>query len=339
MLIIKPVDLKDEEAFIRFARSVTFGMTSIPKSQLLLREKLIHSYDCFCHKTVDPHHQTYLFGLYDLEQNQLDGISAIIAHSDLHHYYHLDTSYTHSKNDHVPEKVHLLTPVSYDDSSTEIASLYVEPKHRKGGFGRLLSLSRFLYMAARPDAFEKVIMSRLRGVFSQDHRSSFWDALGHHFYQVSIQEVLRELSIDYSMIPHIMPEHPVYVALLPPEAQEVIGQPDSLSKPAFTMLIKEGFAFNGDIDIIDGGPRIVSPFSNVRAIRESVVAEVTDILDKLETPPEYIVSNNRTDIHFRACYTALKIQDGQKVILPRETADALNIALGDKIRFIIKEPS
>jgi arginine N-succinyltransferase len=54
----------------------------------------------------------------------------------------------------------------------EIGSLFLSPEYRGRDAGRLLQLSRFLFVAEHPDAFEPQVVSELRGVIDAAGRSA-----------------------------------------------------------------------------------------------------------------------------------------------------------------------
>ena len=73
------------------------------------------------------------------------------------------------------EKIH--------DGPTEIGSLFLLPEYRGQKRGRLLSLSRFAFMAAHPKRFAEDVIAEMRGVMSEDGQCPFWEAIGKHFFR------------------------------------------------------------------------------------------------------------------------------------------------------------
>src|SRR5690606_40386071 len=86
----------------------------------------------------------------------------------------------------------------------------------------------------------------------------------------------------------LMPKLPIYVKLLPKEAQEVIGQVHENTRPALAMLQSEGFRFRGYVDIFDAGPTVESEIENIRSVRESKRLPVT-IGKVTNNAPRFIV--------------------------------------------------
>jgi arginine N-succinyltransferase len=72
-----------------------------------------------------------------------------------------------------------------------------------------------------------------------------------------------------------MPKYPVYVALLPEEAQAALGQPHDAGVAAQRLLAAEGFGFHGYVDIFDGGPTMDVAVGEIRTVREAEPARVS----------------------------------------------------------------
>ena len=70
-------------------------------------------------------------------------------------------------------------------------------------------------------------------------------------------------------IADLMPKTPIYTAMLTEAARAVMGLPHPSGRAAMRMLEKEGFAFEGYIDIFDGGPTMTARTDEIRTIREA----------------------------------------------------------------------
>src|SRR5204863_6029177 len=100
-------------------------------------------------------------------------------------------------------------------------------------------------------------------------QSPFWNCLGKHFFDIDFPHADYLSVVNKKFIADLMPDHPIYIPLLPRSAQEVIGVPHEQSRPALKNLRAEGFKFSDMVDIFDGGPVITCPRDQVRSIRES----------------------------------------------------------------------
>lgn len=169
---------------------------------------------------------------------------------------------------HVIDTLHL---VRIYDGPTELGSLFVHPKLRGRGAGKLLSLSRFLMMANAPNSFHHHVICEFRGYLDDQGRSPFWEAIGRHFFHVDFLTADARSAIDKRFIAELMPPHPIYVPLLPTDAQNAIGCIHPLTRPAKRLLTGQGFRFEGMVDIFDGGPCYGMDLAAADSIRGSLV--------------------------------------------------------------------
>ena len=110
----------------------------------------------------------------------------------------------------------------------------------------------------------------------------------------------------------------------------VIGKVHEATAPAQRLLEREGFRYEGYVDIFDAGPTLQVPLSDIRTVRENRRVAVTAVAQELETPICLIA---RTDLNFRACLgPAMQTDDG--VVLTSEVLDALQLGLEDSVRYI-----
>jgi len=77
---------------------------------------------------------------------------------------------------------------------------------------------------------------------------------GRHFFEVDFPTADALSFQNKKFIADLMPKHPIYIPLLPPEAQAVIGNVNDASRTALSILEREGFEFNGMVDIFEAGP-------------------------------------------------------------------------------------
>lgn len=96
--------------------------------------------------------------------------------------------------------------------SSELCTLFLDPKWRKEGNGYLLSKSRFLFMAAFRERFNEKVVAEMRGVIDEHGYSPFWESLGKRFFAMEFSRA------DYlcgtgqkAFIAALMPKHPLYI--------------------------------------------------------------------------------------------------------------------------------
>lgn len=336
MIIIRPISKRDAEAFIQLAFEADIGMTSMPKNRKALKKRIDESEKSFVKGISEPKKETYLFVLEDLKTGLIGGTCGIVAKTGVRNslkFYQIEKKEQHKRADCSRKSIPALHVIHHHPHWSEIGSLYLTPKFRHSGLGRLLSLSRFLFIAAFPERFDSKIFAEMRGYIDKNHSSPFWEGIGQHFIDSSFETVMNLKNEGAFDLSNAIPKNPIYIELLPPFVQEVIGKTHEETKPALQMLIDEGFKISDELDIIDGGPKIEVNTKEIRTIATSKLAKISEISSDLLETPLCIVSNDQ--LEFRACYSAIKINGDNSITIPRDTAQALNVKEGGTIRYVM----
>jgi len=130
-----------------------------------------------------------------------------------------------------------------------------------------------------------------------------------------------------------MPKYPIYLPLLPESARDVIGKVHPDTEPALKMLNKEGFHYQGYVDIFDAGPSIEANINEIKTIKDSFIstAEVVDD-EQFDTSQslQYMMANTYCS-DFRACY-GNGILHKEQIIIKSTLAKNLNLQSGDNLR-------
>jgi arginine N-succinyltransferase len=162
----------------------------------------------------------------------------------------------------------VLTLTNDLEDCAEVGGLMVDPALRRGGYGRMMARSRYLFIGRHRSLFGERVIADLRG-WLDDGRSPFWDAVGGRFYQISFAEADRINGTEGNQfIADLGPRAPIYVNMLAEEAQAVIGKVHDDGRAARAMLIEEGFRDEGYVDIFDAGPTLVATIDHLKAIRD-----------------------------------------------------------------------
>lgn len=342
MLVIRPIALSDLDALESLTALTGYGLTTLPRDTNLLRRRIRASIRGFEKLTDDdrPRGETYLFVLEDLTTGRLAGTSGIVSKVggfEPFYAYRIENAVHESKMLNVRKEVPVLHLVEEHDGPCEVGSLFLVPQYRRGGAGRLLSLCRFLFMAQFPEYFDPVVIAEMRGVVDERGHSPLWDALGRHFFDIDYPTADYLSMVNKRFIADLMPKHPIYIPLLPADAQAVIGKVHEQTEPAMKMLEGEGFVRSGQVDIFEGGPIVRCALTDIRSVKQSVLAPVSEITEKpLESEP-YLISNARQD--FRSCVGPLELTPGGTVRIGIQSAMALRLRLGDSVRFVTPRPA
>ena len=334
MKVIRPIRIDDLEALMHMARTAGAGFTSLPPIPEFLKAKIELSLASFNADVSEAGHERYMFVLEESTTGEIGGCCAIEAACGLDeafYNYHVGMTVHASRVFKVYNRIPTLY-LSNDYTGTSVlCSLYLKPEFRSGGAGRLLSKCRFLFMANFPRRFADKVIAEMRGVSDNDGRSPFWEGLGRHFFSIDYGEAEHIVGQGHkSFIAELMPPHPIYTVLLPPEAREVMALVHPQTAPALHLLEQEGFRYQGYIDIFDGGPTVEAPLMEIRSIRKSQV-----LLARTASPGRgdaHLVAN--TSLRDFRC-TLMPLTPGyEDAAIGSEAADVLKLSAGEALRTV-----
>jgi arginine N-succinyltransferase len=175
----------------------------------------------------------------------------------------------------------------------------------------------------------------LAGVTDANGSSPFWDALGRKFFKMDFLDAEKVIggARNRTLIVELMPHYPVYVPLLPGDAQAAMGQIHPDGELAFNLMTEEGFEADDYIDIFDGGPILQAHKNSLRSFTGSVVRSV--VLDERAGSRDAAVSYAiaaSSEQNFRAITVVCPSVDaGESAHLPQAAIDALMVAPGDSV--------
>ena len=335
MFVIRPITHENVRSIEKFMSDDLLGITSLPRNKHFLHQKLNSSLSSFSKEITEPKDEQYYFVLENIQTGEVGGLCGIESKTGVgtpNHTYRLERILAPETDLPVPRKQLILRHITQSNGPTEIGSLYILPSFRKEGLGRLVSLSRFLFMACFPQRFDVKTVAEMRGYTDEKARCPFWNGLGRHFLNIEFEELMNLLEDIKDTIHLIVPEYPIYVSLLSEETQKAIGRVHLNTQPALNLLMQEGFALTDEVDLFDAGPKIDVITSEIRSIKQSRVATIQDLSHTPIESDRYIISNTR--MNFCACYSNISILEGNRVIIPSEVGHALGVREGDQIRYV-----
>ncbi len=338
MMLIRPAVLDDLDAIETLAASAGPGMTNLPDQRDLLRDKIVQSMETIAASAEDSMQGGYLFVQQDLGTGRVVGCCGILPRVGISRpfYSFRVIRLTHSSQElDRYEPVEALQMVEEYRGSTEIATLFLSPDARVDGNGRHLSRSRFLFLAEFRERFADRVMAEMRGMQDELGRSCFWDNLGRHFIDMDFSRADYMSSLgQYQFIADMMPKFPVYLRLLPVEVQAVIGKPHAATQPALTLLEREGFRFEGCVDVFDAGPTVHCPLEQIMTVRHSERLIVGHVQDRLTLDSgEHMVCNTELE-DFRLIRGSIARTEPGMADLDRPSAEALGVTVGDRVRVV-----
>lgn len=334
MMLFRPVRQDDLDDIIHLASRAGVGMTSLPNDPARLAARIQRSVETFAGK-LPRGQQGFLFVLEDTRLARVVGVSAIevaVGLDEPFYNFRLQRTVRASKELGVYKNQELLN-LSYDHTGhSELCTLFLDPEYQKNRNGLFLSKARFLFIAAFRELFSPHLFAELRGRSDEQGNSPFWDALGHHFFDIPFADADRLTGTGMkTFIAELMPAYPIYVSLLPDDAREAIGQVHANTSPARAILEKEGFSWRGSVDIFDAGPVLEAETDAIRAISESQYIPAMQLMTERSTP--LIVANNQFE-QFRA----VLISPDDQPQLNQAALDALAVNETDRVHAVTLHP-
>ena len=182
-------------------------------------------------------------------------------------------------------------------------------------------------MAEYLDRFEKEVIAEMRGVVTTRGHSPFYEYCMKHFLKIDYTNADYLSMKNKQFIEDLMPNHPIYINLLPKHVRDVLGKVHKNTEPAMGMLKKQNFEFNGEIDIFEAGPTYSCETENIRAINQSKVGKLTG--NFVEDPKDTLIATYEP---FRCCRGKAEYWDNQEIHIDAESIKKLQLNINDKIR-------
>ncbi|MCF2910285.1 arginine N-succinyltransferase [Pseudoalteromonas sp. DL2-H2.2] len=337
MMILRPIQKSDYSALLNIAQESGHGFTSLPVNEELLQNKIERSVASFGKETDVPFDEGYLFVLEDSETGEVVGTSAIeaaVGLDDAFYHYHLSKVIHSSRTLNVYKAVDILTLCNDYTGATELCTLFLRDKYRRGLNGKLLSKSRFMFINQHRDRFADTVIAEMRGVSDENGDSPFWQWLEEHFFSMDFPTADYLTGIGQKVfIAELMPKYPIYVNLLSKEAQSVVGEVHDNTRPAIELLKSEGFTFNGYVDIFDAGPTVEAKVDNIRTVREvrKYTVRIDDAMQIDAEGSPVMIANDKLAGYRATALTLTLPEKATEVAIPGAVAKALQIADGDTV--------
>jgi len=345
--VIKDVSIDDIDDVCKLGAMLNTINLPAKKSDLEIVIKT--SEKSFSLREKDATRRAFLFGLTNVE-GRVIGTSQIFAKHGTLEYPHiyfqvsLDERYSDTLKKYFRHKTLRLTQ-SFD-GPTEIGSLVIDQEYRSmpQKLGRNLSYVRFLFMAMKPQLFASRILAELLPPLGPKFESAMWDAIGRKFTGLDYYEADMISRKNKEFITSLFPSHEIHAALLPSEAQEVIGQVGRNSKGAAHLLSKIGFRYSHRVDPFDGGPHFEADQSEISLLNNSIkgLAHKSHDLVPRSDREQLLVGlvgrfrpNEKSGHRFSATLAAYRYEHEEKrVSLHEKTFEALELSEEEEIFLI-----
>jgi arginine N-succinyltransferase len=325
----------DLDALERIAAASAHGITTLPSNRAQLADKIARSVQAFASPDDASGEETYLFVLEDLARGAVVGTSGIAAaagFADRFYSYrnemvvHASAALATSNRIHTLHLCHDLT------GDTLLTSFYIDPAYEHTAAPQLLSRARLLFIAQFAERFSDRIAAESPGLADESGDCPFWNAVGRRFFAMDYP-VAEQLTGGRSkaFIAELMPQSPIYVPLLPDEAQWAIGQLHPVAELPFSILLDEGFDAETYVDIFDGGPTAHARVALLKTVAgsASATAVAADPFDAATAPWHWVSTTQRET--FRAVYTPVQ-PHGDSLWLPAAALRRLGAQAGATLR-------
>lgn len=326
----RPDDVDD---LLRLARKAGSGLTNLPAERDALAERLGHSAEAMTAEGEGPVRPLMLSLEADGAVRGTAMLLPRVGHDWPFYSYKISrlsqTSRAHKKS----IACRMLNLTNDFDGYAEVGGLLIDPELRGLQAGRLVARSRYMFIAEHRGWFGDYVVSELRGVQDEHGRSPFWEAVGRRFYDMGFEEADRLNGLEGNQfIADLGPKYPIYANLLPDEAQAVIGELHTDSRPAYNLLIEEGFRDEDYVDIFDAGPTIHASIDELKAVRDNHLAKVVAVVEAMADGVDSLMSAGHAG-GFTAARGRLSAgSDG--VTIERPAARLLGVNIGDELRHV-----
>ncbi|RZA31169.1 MAG: arginine N-succinyltransferase [Lysobacteraceae bacterium] len=342
MLVIRAVKTDDLDALIEMARQAGSGMTTLKPDRKMLGDRVATAVASF-NETIPPEQRDYMFVLEHTAQGEeaasIAGVCAIkgaVGLTEPFYNYRIGTLVHCSRELNVFTRMETLYLSNDLTGSSELCSLFLLPQYRAGFNGKWLSKSRFLFIAQFQQLFTEKIIAEMRGFQDENGVSPFYEGLGRHFFKMDFDHVDGLTAIGKkSFIAELMPRQPLYVDYLPESARDVIGKVHTSTQPARKLLENEGMHYEGYVDIFDAGPVLQGRVSELRAVRDSVLAVAGEGAHEGET--EHLLVSNTKLTDFRMILTRA-VPGAKRIALSAQELSQLHLQAGDEVRTLPLNP-
>jgi arginine N-succinyltransferase len=338
MFVVRPVEITDIDALEALAAATMPGVHTLPRTRDKIAASVERSIASFAAHVDIPSEESYLFVLEQQDTGAIEGTAAIYASAGSNGTYFSfrnDVIQQVSRDLNISHSVHALTLCSELTAYSQLSGFYVSNRTSAGDEAALLSRARLLFAVLAPHRFGDRFFVPLAGVTDSAGQSPFWEALGRKFFKMDFLEAEKVIggARNRTLIVELMPHYPVYVPLLPGDAQAAMGQIHSDGELAFNLLTDEGFEADDYVDIFDGGPILQAHKTTLRSFAGSMVrrAELAEPGTSAEPMVTYAIAASNEQ-NFRAITVACpSAETGATVSLPQHVLDALMVDVGDNV--------
>jgi len=330
---IRPARVGDFDAIHALAQLTGGGFTNLPPDRETLEAKLRRSDDAFSRQEEAPKGDLFVFMLEEAATGRVLGTCQVFSRVGTEHPVY---SYRISKLTQVSPELgrtfhtEMLTLCTDFNDCSEVGGLFLHPEARASGngLGVLLARSRYLFIRRNRARFADKVVAELRGVIDEEGGSPFWDAIAGRFFGMGFKEA-DEFNGAHGtqFIADLMPKTPIYTAMLPQDALDVMRKPHPSGEAAMRMLERESFNGGDYIDIFDGGPTMSVSTDQIRTVLDARELVLADTVEADSGERMMIAAGRLSD--FVAGYGRVATAPDGTATLDPDAASLLGLSEGD----------
>ncbi|MFN9984186.1 MAG: arginine N-succinyltransferase [Pirellula sp.] len=348
-LIVREASTADLDSLWELIGHASTGMTSLKIDQEQLADRIERSHFAFRRTQEHPEGAPYVFVMQDSDSGKLVGTSCIFSktggYEPFYAYRVVSEIHTSALLEQSRE-IRALHLIKIHNGPTELGGLFLLPDFRGCGGGKLLSLSRFMYMSAHLKRFANETIAEMRGYQDEHGESPFWNAIGSHFFPIDFPRADALSMINKQFIEDLMPKYPIYLELMPDDAIAAIGKVHNQTQPALEMLKRQGFVQKDLVDIFDAGAVVHCNTREIAAVRSTRPCVLGRILESGmdgtqekrvphdgESTRKSLISTENPRFQCTLGYCDSEGGSNQQalVAIDAETAEHLKAGLGDRL--------
>jgi arginine N-succinyltransferase len=324
----------DLDGLLALARHL--DTVNLPYDARVLAELIARSEASFAAK-IERQDRVFVCVLEEPSTGRIVGSSTVFAQHGTrkspHVYFDVrdEERYSETLDRHL---CHRVLRIGYDyDGPTEIGGLILLPELRSTPhkLGLLLSFARFVLIGTRRDVFRDQVLAELLPPLEPDGTSLLWEHLGRRFTAMSYPMADRLSQKNKEFIRALFPQEPLYVTMLPPDAQALIGTVGPLALGVERMLRSIGFAYAKRIDPFDGGPHFIANTDDISLVRSRRDARVLAVDAADPRWPSGLIATGRARAgDYRACWSPYRFEDGE-VALPAAARKTLALSASEMV--------
>ena len=332
MLVVRPVKATDLNALEQLAEQAVPKLTNLPANRERLQERIARSLDAFSGDVEFPENEHYTFVLADDSREEVLGTATIRAQagaSEAYYTYRQETLIHASQQLNVRREVQTLALSHEVSDATLLCAFSLNPRYKGTSAESLLRRARLMFIAQYPERFSRILAVAFPGYLDIHSESPFWESVGRHFFARSFQDINHIAGVrSKSFIAEVMPQFPLYLPLLTPQARAAIGREHPAHEEALQEMLAEGFVRSRHVDIFDAGPIVKAERERLETFRSAAWHPVRIRPEHALPDAEPAMVANQKLGEFRCIVSRYALSPTGQLMLSPEHAERLGVTEG-----------